>query len=81
VRRRLRYRGGQHVDGVYDRLNWSFANYIVTYRREMRPRVLSAIDRHGRHARLLQFTSRAEAAQFLCHEVPGRVAFDLRSAA
>ncbi|MFL6143210.1 MAG: DNA topology modulation protein FlaR [Labedaea sp.] len=38
LRRRLRYRGGQHTkDGVYDRLTWNFARYVWNHRTTMCP--------------------------------------------
>ncbi len=65
AQRRWRYRGGQHADGVYDRITWSFVKYILGYRRTMRPRVNTLVAEHGRHVRYLQFTSRRRANQFL----------------
>lgn len=32
AQRRRRHRGGQHNDGVYDTINWSFIKYIWSYR-------------------------------------------------
>ncbi len=39
LRRRWRYRGGQHPDGVHDRITWSFLTYITLFRRRTRPAV------------------------------------------
>jgi adenylate kinase family enzyme len=66
VRRRLRYRGGQHAqDGVYDRLNWNFVRYICGYRKTMRPRVRQILAEHGSNARLITLTSRRDADRFV----------------
>jgi adenylate kinase family enzyme len=65
AQRRWRYRGGQHVDGVYDRVTWSFITYVIGYRRSMRPRVAELLAAHGRHARYLRLTSRRQANRFL----------------
>ncbi len=65
AQRRWRYRGGQHPDGVYDRITWSFVKYILVYRRTMRPRVNALIAEHGHHVRYLRFTSRRRANQFI----------------
>jgi adenylate kinase family enzyme len=65
ARRRWRYRGGQHTDGVYDRITWSFITYILWYRRRMRPRVDALLAEHGQHARCLHLTRRAHTDRFL----------------
>ncbi|MET8304730.1 topology modulation protein [Micromonospora sp. NPDC005211] len=65
AQRRWRYRGGQHQDGVYDRITWNFVRYILGYRRTMRPRVQNLIQEHGPHVRLITLTSRRQAAQLV----------------
>jgi len=65
LQRRMRYRGGQHDDGVYDRITWNFIRYIASYRRAMRPRVRAAVAADGSAARLLVLSSRRECTRFL----------------
>ncbi|MEV5694283.1 topology modulation protein [Micromonospora globbae] len=65
AQRRWRYRGGQHADGVYDRITWSFIKYVLGYRRSMRPKVNALVAEHGRHVRYLRLTSRRQANRFL----------------
>jgi adenylate kinase family enzyme len=66
VRRRWRYRGGQHrSDGVYDRITWNFVRYIWGYRTSMRPRIHQLLAEHGGHVRLVTLTSRRQVAWFV----------------
>lgn len=58
-------RGGQHAkDGVYDRITWDFIRYIWGYRKTMRPRVRTLLERGG-NATLVTLTSRRQAARYL----------------
>lgn len=73
IRRRWRYRGGQHAqDGVYDRLTWNFVRYVCGYRRTMRPRVQQLVSEHGAGVRLVSLHSRRQANRFF-----GRLEADL----
>ncbi len=66
IRRRLRYRGGQHKDsGVYDRITWNFVRYILGYRRTMAPRVRQLITDHAGHAEVAMLRDRRSARGYL----------------
>jgi adenylate kinase family enzyme len=65
LRRRWRYRGGQHPDGVHDRITWSFLAYLVRFRGRTRPAVRQRIAEHGRHAVLIELTSRRQVERLL----------------
>ncbi|MEU8132163.1 topology modulation protein [Streptodolium elevatio] len=71
LRRRLRYRGGQHPgQGVYDRITWGVVQYILGYRRRMRPKVEHLIAEHGTHATVHVFTSRRAVNRWLASLEP-----------
>lgn len=62
VQRRLRYRGGRHPDGVYDRITGSFLWYVAwRYRRTHLPRAQACIAEHFRGAPVVHLTSRERA--------------------
>ncbi|MBX7267779.1 topology modulation protein [Micromonospora sp. Llam7] len=51
LQRRWRYRGGQHPDGVFDRITVDSLRYTATYRRSHGPRTLACIAVAGLPAR------------------------------
>jgi adenylate kinase family enzyme len=67
MRRRLRYRGGQHADGVYDRISAEVVRYVLLYRRRHLPRVLASAREHGSHAELIHLASRRAGGQLIDH--------------
>jgi adenylate kinase family enzyme len=70
LQRRWKYRGGQHADGVFDRITWGFVRYVWGYRNNMRPRVHQLIAEHGTHARMVTLTSRRQATRWLADLTP-----------
>lgn len=65
LRRRLRYRGGRHPDGVHDRLNLAFLRWVLAYRRQHAPTVRACIAQHGAHAVLIELTSRRQVNRLI----------------
>ena len=66
AQRRLRYRGGQHLDtGVFDRISWGFIRYILGYRRRMAPRVRQLIADHADDADIAVLRKRPAVRYYL----------------
>lgn len=66
LKRRIRYRGGQHPDvGVYDRVNLSFLRYVLGYRRAMGPRVRHLVAEHAPHAQFHAPRSRRQVRRLI----------------
>jgi adenylate kinase family enzyme len=64
LKRRLRYRGQLRPDlGVYDHVSREFIDWILSFRRRVRPRILELLDNTGCHVVIL--TSHREATAFL----------------
>jgi adenylate kinase family enzyme len=51
--------------GCPERIDFAFYHYILTWNRSSRPRVETAIDQFGRHARLIRLCSDRELAAWL----------------
>jgi adenylate kinase family enzyme len=71
LRRRWRYGGGQHADGVFDRITIESLRYTSRYRRGHLARTLACIAEHGPQATLVHLTSRRQAGRFLA-DLTGR---------
>jgi adenylate kinase family enzyme len=66
LQRRLRYRGGRHPDGVFDRITASFLWYVGwRYRRDHLPRVHACISDHFHGTPVVHLTSRQQANLYL----------------
>jgi adenylate kinase family enzyme len=65
LQRRLQYRGGQHPDGVYDRITWPFLRYVLMFRRHSLPAVRTCVAEYGSHTTLIELTSRRQVHRLL----------------
>ncbi|MFG1995291.1 topology modulation protein [Actinoplanes sp. NPDC048988] len=63
--RRLRYRGGQHADGVYDRITIDVLRYVATYRVRHLPRVHDCLREHAPGATVVHLRSRRAVARYV----------------
>jgi adenylate kinase family enzyme len=66
LRRRWRYRGGRHRDGVHDRITLAFVWYVAyRYRRTHSPRVRACIAEHFHGDQVVHLTSHAQADRYI----------------
>ena len=65
--RRILFHFGRPVQatGCPERFDWEFLKWVWKFPQESRPKLLSAIDRHGREVDVLRFQSRRESKEFL----------------
>jgi adenylate kinase family enzyme len=84
LRRRLRMRGRNRselapgcVPARVDRAALNYLHYVVRYRREARPNILSELDRLSVGRRIVVLRSRGEVRRFV-HDLRRRVASDVR---
>ena len=63
--RRLRYRGGQHADGVYDRITIDVLRYAATYRARHLPKVQDCLREHAPRATVVHLCSRHAVTRFV----------------
>ncbi|MDX6437427.1 MAG: hypothetical protein QOF45_10 [Gaiellaceae bacterium] len=64
-RRRLRYRGGVHEDGVADFVNIDFLRWVVSFRRRVRPRIEELLSQHRATTRVVVLRSARQANAFV----------------
>jgi adenylate kinase family enzyme len=65
LQRRWRYCGGQHPDGVFDRVTIDSLRYTASFRRSHGPRTLACIAEHAPHATVVHLTSRRQVDRFV----------------
>ncbi|GIE90174.1 topology modulation protein [Actinoplanes regularis] len=64
LRRRWRYHGGRHPDGVHDRITPAFLRYVWRYRRDHLPGVQACVAEHGGDAEVIHLTSHVRVDLF-----------------
>ena len=64
VRRRRRYRGGLHDDGVADVVSWQFVRWVLGFRRRHRPRIVGLLAEHASTTDVVVLRSLREADAF-----------------
>lgn len=68
IRRYLKHRGQNRPElapGCYEKLDWDFLQWIWNYPRDVRPKVLEAIEHSDGHKRVVVLRNEREAAAFL----------------
>lgn len=65
LRRRRHYRGGQHLDGVFDKITAGFLWYAMTYRARHLPKVMHRISKHRKDTTVVHLRSRRAARRYL----------------
>lgn len=63
--RRLRYRGGQHADGVYDRVTLEVLKYAASYRARHLPRVQACLREYAARATVVHLRSRRAVTRYV----------------
>ncbi|MFD8645095.1 MULTISPECIES: topology modulation protein [Streptomyces] len=64
--RQIRHGAGHKGNGVHNRINWGVIKYVATYRRKMRPRVMSKIEEFASgRAEVVLLTSRGQTRRWL----------------
>lgn len=66
ISRQIRHGAGHKGNGVHNRIHWGVLKYVATYRRKMRPRVVSKVDEFAAaHAKVVFLTSRRRTRRWL----------------
>lgn len=64
--RQIRHGAGHRGNGVHNRIHWGVIKYVSTYRRKMRPRVMTKIEQFASgHADLVLLTNRRMTRRWL----------------
>jgi adenylate kinase family enzyme len=65
LRRYVRYRGGRHADGIYNRITPEVLAYVATWRQRFLSRVMTCLEEHAGQAPIVHLTSRRAADRYL----------------
>ncbi|UKY49898.1 topology modulation protein [Streptomyces inhibens] len=64
--RQIRHGAGHKGNGVHNRITWGVIKYVATYRRKMRPRVMTKIEEFAAgHTEVVLLTSRRHTRRWL----------------
>jgi adenylate kinase family enzyme len=68
IKRRIMYSGKNRPDvpeGCIEKIDWAFFNWVLTYRRRNRYKVLSMLDQYAENRKIFVFRSRSQVDNFV----------------
>lgn len=68
VKRFIMYSGKERPDvteGCKEKIDWEFFNWVLTYRRRNRKKLLTMIDKYSENRQIFIFTSRSQVSSFV----------------
>ncbi|MFD6128803.1 topology modulation protein [Streptomyces diastaticus] len=63
--RQVRQGAGHKGNGVHNRIHWGVVKYVLTYRRKMRPRVMTKIEESGSGTDVVLLANRRQTRRWL----------------